>query len=449
LLTNICVVHEEKINNMQSVVSSERHYGTILKSVLVQLSKLIILSAFVIILFMRMPDVRHGRFWAEEGKVFFASAAALPWWSALLRPYGGYLNIVVNAASVVAFHTVPLEDAPFVTTSIGLTFQCCPAIILLYSRDAWLKSPWTVIAALLIIATPPFVSEVWLQSLHSQFHLALCCAIILALDISTLPMTWFTGIILFLAPLCGPAAAALLPLFLARAALDRSWPRFFQALTLAIATIIQFAFFYSHQAGRVYHINPLILICDVYVRQILSPLGGWELANMAAVSIQARLANHLVPWVPIIATSVTAIAFAIALWRRGVAAFIWLFLGAGLITLACYFGAFDTGMTLLLPGNEGRYIFIQQVLLGLTLVGIATGTRTPDCWIARVLVAWLIIVGVMSLCDNPSIHGPAFTDGWIVRGPNWHHEVALWRLNPTQPLSVWPSWPMTLPPPRK
>lgn len=176
--------------------------------------RLLLVVAFAVVLFLRMPDVLYGRLWAEEGKIFFARAAAMPWFSALLLPYGGYLNLVANAAPIIAWHTVPLEYAPWVTTGIGLIFQCCPAIILVCSRDEWLRPRWSLIAALLIIATPPMVSEVWLQSLHSQFHLALCCALILALDAPQKRLAWFGGVLLFLAPLCGPAASGLLPLWL-------------------------------------------------------------------------------------------------------------------------------------------------------------------------------------------------------------------------------------------
>jgi hypothetical protein len=445
-LTTNTHASRKTITGTGSRALNDRRPQKLPSAVPVQLLRLMLLFSFVIILFLRMPDVFFGRFWAEEGSVFFVTAASLPWWSAMLHSYGGYLNIVANTASVIAFHAVPLEDAPLVTTAIGLAFQCCPAILLLYSRDAWLKSQWTVIAALLIIATPPMVTEVWLQSMHSQFHLALCCAIILALDLPTRPMAWFSGIILFIAPLCGPAGASLLPLFLARAAVDRSWPRFLQALILTLGTIIQFAFFYSHQAGRVYHINPLILIYDVYVRQILTPLGGWKIAHIASVSIQQHLANHLVPWVPLVATCSIVILIAFGLWRRGTAAFVWLFVAAGLTTVVSYYGAFDTGMVLLAPNLEGRYTFIPQILAALAVLGLATGTKAPDCWIAGAVVVALIAIGILCMSGYRPISGPAWMVKWIIHGPDWHHEVALWRLDPSLALRVWPDgWTMTLP----
>lgn len=408
--------------------------------------RLLLVVAFAVVLFLRMPDVLYGRLWAEEGKIFFARAAAMPWFSALLLPYGGYLNLVANAAPIIAWHTVPLEYAPWVTTGIGLIFQCCPAIILVCSRDEWLRPRWSLIAALLIIATPPMVSEVWLQSLHSQFHLALCCALILALDAPQKRLAWFGGVLLFLAPLCGPASSGLLPLFFARAMLERSRARLSQTLILAAGTLLQITFFYSHQAGRSYEIRPIILLCDVYIRQIVSPLAGWKAANLASTLLQARLASHLVPWVPVLVTISVFGVFVVALLRRRHAASVWLFLAACLMTFICYFGAFGTGIALLAVGAEGRYTFLPQVLAGLALLGVATGRRASDYWIARVIVGWLIFIGILYIGAFPPVMGPSWTVNWIIHGPNWRHQVALWHRDPHHPIGIWPrGWTMTLP----
>ena len=47
----------------------------------------------------RMPQISgEGRFWAEEGRIFFENAWNLPWSEALIVSYGGYLNICANLA---------------------------------------------------------------------------------------------------------------------------------------------------------------------------------------------------------------------------------------------------------------------------------------------------------------------------------------------------------------
>lgn len=402
---------------------------------------------FAILLFLRMPDVLlHGRLWAEEGKIFFARAAAMRWFHALFLPYGGYLNLVANAGSILAWHIVPLEYAPWVTTSIGLMFQCCPAFLLVCSNDEWLRPWWAKITALLVLATPPMVSEVWLQTLHSQFHLALCCALILALNIPQRRIAWFSSGVLFLAPLCGPAASALLPLFLARSAFERSRARLLQTFILAAGTLIQLTVFYSHQPGRSYGIGLVMLLCLVYIRQILSPLMGWNMANQASTLLQARLASHSFPFVPVLITVTIVGIFAIALVRRRHAASIWLFLAASSMTWIGYFGAFGSGAALLAVGVEGRYTFLPEVLTGMVVLGLATGHKPPDYWIARVCLAWILVIGVLYMGRCPSVMGPPWMENWIFHGPNWSHQVALWHHDHYHPVKIWPKgWTMMLP----
>jgi hypothetical protein len=144
---------------------------------------LLLVALFIVLICARMPDViLHGRFWAEEGRDFFRYAWENPWYRALARPYGGYLNLVANGGTLLAHVLVPLKYAPYVTIAIALFFQACPAIMIITGKAAWLRPRWAVLAALFVLATPPVSEEVWLQTLHSQFHLALCAGIILTMQ---------------------------------------------------------------------------------------------------------------------------------------------------------------------------------------------------------------------------------------------------------------------------
>src|ERR1700678_2186333 len=87
----------------------------------------LMLGALVVLLICaRVPDViRHGRFWAEEGRDFFRYAWEHPWYRALAHPYGGYLNLVANCGTILAHVLAPLKYAPYVTIAIALFFQVC------------------------------------------------------------------------------------------------------------------------------------------------------------------------------------------------------------------------------------------------------------------------------------------------------------------------------------
>jgi hypothetical protein len=395
-----------------------------------------LVAAFAMLLFARMPAVLLGRLWAEEGRVFYVHAATMPAWHALFLPYAGYLNLVANAAPVIARALVPLEDAPWIITFIGLIFQCCPAVLLLCARDPWLQPIAVRIAALLLIGAAPQVEEVWLQTLHSQFHLALCAAIILALDIPQRRLAAFGGVLLFLGPLCGPPACVLAPLFLARAVIDRSWARFAQTCVLGAGAALQVLLFYSAQSGRAYGIGPIVLLCIVYIKQIVIPLLGAKIAAAATARLQARIAAHLFPWAAVTVSLTLFAAVCIALVRGRQAAPIWLFLAACCTGWIGYYGAIGNKLGMLVMGDSGRYVFLPQVLAGLAMLGLAAGSPRPERWLARAAVAWLVLVGIADL--------PA-RDTAMKTGPAWHHEVALWRQDHNHPIALWPQgWSMTL-----
>ena len=384
-----------------------------------------------------MPEViLHGRLWGEEGKIFYPRALALPWREALVQVYGGYLNVVANAAPVLAHALVPLEVVPWITTSIGLVFQCCPAILVACSRDAWIRPVWVRVAALLLIATAPLVEEVWLQTLHSQFHLALCCALILAFDLPGRWLAAFACLLLVLAPLCGLAAAALLPLFLLRALLDWSAGRLLQFAALATGAILQLGLFYTHTADRSYGIGPVILLCVVYIKQIIVPFAGRYLADDASQAVQAQLARGAVPWLAVCVTLGSFAAVTVGLVRRRLAAAFWLFLAACITAFIAYFGAIDGGVDLMIIGNEGRYTFLPEVLAALALLGIAAGGHRSERWVARALVAWLLVVGFIDLDDASAV---------MKHGPVWLDEVAAWRHDASHSIAIWPDgWFMRL-----
>jgi hypothetical protein len=392
--------------------------------------------AFALVLFVRMPAVLNGRLWAEEGTTFYENAATMPVWQALFLSYGGYLNLAANAAPIIARSLVPLEAVPWIVTLVGLIFQCCPAILLVCARDAWLTPPLARIAALLLVAAAPQVEEVWLQTLHSQFHLALCAAIILALDVPGRRLAVFGGVLLFLGPLCGPPACVLLPLFLARAAIDRSPARVAQAAALGAGAALQMLLFYTHVPTRTYGIGPIALLCIVYIKQIIVPLFGVAFATDASAELQARIAAHLFPWRAVAVSMAMFSAVIVALWRAWQAAPIWLFLAACLTGWLGYFGAIGNRLDILIIGNGGRYVFLPEVLASLAMLALAGGSLRPERWVARAVVAWLLVVGIAEL-------GSARV--FITTGPDWRREVALWRRDHAHEIAIWPSgWTMTL-----
>jgi hypothetical protein len=198
------------------------------------------LALFLLLTIGRMLNiVFQRRFWAEEGTVFYWHAATTAWLPALFYSYAGYMNFGANIAAVAARHLVPLDYAPRITFVFALAAQICPAILLLTSRAAWLRSRLTLAASLLLLVGAPAAEEIWLNTIHSQFYLALCTGLILTLETESGGREIFRRFLLFFAPLYGLVAIIFLPLFILRTLIERSHTRLIQALVLASGSTIQ------------------------------------------------------------------------------------------------------------------------------------------------------------------------------------------------------------------
>ena len=396
--------------------------------------------AFAALICIRMPGILiHGRFWAEEGHPTFEAAWVLPWYDMLTYTYGDYLSFVPNVASLLARHLVPLDYAPYVTTTIALLVQICPAILLITARDEWLSGRGRLLAALLLVATAPATEEVWLATIHAQVHLGLCVALILVLDVRGGAVGAFRYLLLLLAALTGPGAWTLIPLFALRTVLDRSWSRAAQGALLVFGAAIELLFFFNfHPSPLRVFAGPRMQLLIFFVRHLLIPLLGVQEGGSIASGVRDQVLAAQAPIWPMAVTVLAFGGFAFAVLRWKVRPSIWLLLGGGTLAIAAYSNALAGGPDLLIPQAGERYSFAPTVLFELALLPLAClGGRIR--WVASSLIVWLIAVGLVSY-TKPS--GTAFADG-----PDWRSEVAAWRADHNRPLAIWPQpWKLSLPP---
>lgn len=383
----------------------------------------------------RMPQiVLTGRFWAEEGSVFFRNAWDLPPLQALFTSYGGYLNLPATASALAARWLMPLELAPYLTTGVALAVQLLAPLLLLTSPEAWLRPFWVRLGCVLVLVLTPQLGEGLLQTLHCQFQLALCCGLLLALA----PMpgrAWLC--LLFLAPLSGPVPFALVPLFLARAWLDGSRARLIQACVLAAGSLIQMLLFFHAVAGRGYALHPVLALCVITIRYLEAPFFGIVHASVVATLVRARLQHGFVPiravLLPILIFSALLLT---TLLRRSARPAFWLLAAACAIGAATYLGAIGGAQAMFDPASGERYVFVPQTLLALCVLALAATyggwARNAFCGV----VLWLLAVGAY-----------AYVNPWdvLATGPDWRSEIAAWRVDPRHELKIWPSgWSVRL-----
>jgi hypothetical protein len=400
--------------------------------------KIFYYCAFAILVAVRIPSIWQGRFWAEEGTIFFSHAWHTNWYQALLFSYGGYLNLAANLGGVLARHLVPIERACYVTSIFGLIVQTFPAAILCLSKERWLQTRPGLLSALLIVATLPMSQEIWLSSIGSQCHLNLCVALILSLDTTSAKIRFFTGGTLVFAGLSGPGAVFLAPLFFARSWLEKSRARLIQAITLTLACALQFLAFY-HPGERIVNglgksaqpvgIDPLLFLNICFEKHILGPFLGMQRTealtrNWWDVGMHGRLS--LVP-----ALGVLTLLFLLCYvaWRSKKIESRWLIAAGGILCAIANIGALGDRMFLLIAGTGERYVFAPQVLFELSLLPIVFG---KSGWLKRattVTLCWLLIVAGAEYFSTPSVFS---------EGPAWNSEINIWRNNPSYRPRVWP-----------
>jgi len=401
--------------------------------------RLLLLVGFAFLLILRMPTAwLHGRFFGEEGTIFLAFAWHRPASVAMWRSFAGYLNLGANASTLAAVKLVragllPLALAPHFTMAIALLFQLVPAILILTGRARWLANRWAVIACLLAMAGSPLTEEVFANVLHIQFHLALAAALILALDIpgSRLARIAYWAPLL-LAPLCGPGAIILLPLFALRTLSDRDAARFAQTLALAVGAAAQMLLFYARSPVRGHLLDPATLANLLFVRLAALPYGSVPIAQvMGYIDYMLYLHGGFGWWY------MTGVSLAYFGWlvrtalRGGLDAAFWLIL-SGLVLAAV---SFDAGMLQIDPsqwfnvGGAERYNFLPLTLISIGLVALVMRGDEIYRKTCLRLIGLMIASGFVTLFLSSED---------MQFGPDWQSEVSVWQGNHDHLLASWP-----------
>lgn len=393
----------------------------------------LLLAGFAVLVAARLPLVwLRGRFWGEEGAVYFHNAWNLPWPDALFAVHTGYLNLSASIATLLAVHLVPLAAAPWVSTGFAWLIQLCPAALLLTGQVPWLRERWTQALALLLLL-PVASSEVWLNSITSQFHLGLCACLILALPTCNGPTGAFRFGLLALGPLSGPASVFTTPLFVLRALMDRSRVRALQAGVLAVGSVAQMAMVFLHpEPARALGIGPRLLGLVVYVKHVLLPLLGADATAAFTGDIIARVQGGEMPWGGFAIAVAASVAMALAAWSTRRPEIRWMLAGGAWVMVLSYVGALGPHLNLLGASYGDRYDYIPAVLFGLVLLGCALCAPVwvrPAC---AMLVLWIVVVALREY---------VVTDTLMGRGPAWSGEVARWRADPAYRVQFWPEYP--------
>jgi hypothetical protein len=352
-----------------------------------------------------------GRFWAEEGSLFFqnfhGSSSLL---SDLLFLHWGHLHIATNVA-VMASLAVPLGFAPLVTTYVGFAAQVAPLVVLaVYWQQLNLAIPHLVLLSMASVWLSGSL-EILASATNLQWHLAVLTLVFLTLATPTSTRgRMATRGMLLVAGLTGVPSAFWAPSFALRAFVEKDRERFVQFGILAVAALIQIALVLANGAqGRPIKLDPESLVSWTIIQFVTLPLLGESAAHtIARLMTTTKPEYQLFRAIALLAGGMGLAVAMTFIAYRGTLAVKALVIGA-LISLV-----------LGLAGSlapAGRYFYAAQVgtLLALMLAAAGSGGKAPK--IASNTI--LIVVIVMGFAFGP--RRPEFA--MSTSGPSWNQQV--------------------------
>jgi len=251
----------------------------------------LVLLFFLIVaaIISRRPDcVFNAQFWAEDGKLRFASNYNLGVLKALTIPEAGYFQTFPRLAAAVAM-LVPFRYAPLVVSLLAIAVQTLPAFFLLTARFERL-APFRarLLMSLLLIAIPTSF-EVHANVTGSMWFLSLTAFLIV---MAAPPRDWgwriFDVALVALSGMTGPFCVFLLPVAIVQAYFrHQRWTWLLVGILCATAGV-QISEIFSGVATRTgapLGATPELFVRIVGGRTIVTPLLGLDfLPNHPAIA---------------------------------------------------------------------------------------------------------------------------------------------------------------------
>jgi hypothetical protein len=370
-----------------------------------------------------------GRFWAEEGSMFYADFHGRSWVGRLLYLVYGHLMLAANVV-VAASMLVPLKLAPLVTTWLSFAMQSIPVVMIAAWHERIGLTRAAAFAVMVVLAGLPQAPEAWANAVNLHFHFSLVAAIIAAAGTGSAYPRWTSRGLLALSGLSGVPPNFLAPLFLALAVVTRERERWIHFGILAATAAIQGLLLLIHSDAtgeRTLSFDPRFYWLPIVAQQVLSPLLGTKLGEGLATILRRVLQNDAGAVVFAMACSVPIAGLFAAAWRAR-ARRLWTLLAASLtLALLSIFGSIGDKMSLISAAGGGRYFYVPNVLLAMFLFSaFGSSRRVP----ARVFLAFVLVVSL--------VHVPS-----SARGPDWIAAYDRAMAERAAEIDIWPAgWKM-------
>ncbi|HTK17495.1 MAG TPA: hypothetical protein VL769_13955 [Acidimicrobiia bacterium] len=390
--------------------------------------RIVVLFVLLCVAISRAPYVLfHGRFFAEEGSIYFSHMKAGSVWF-IARPVG-YIYAFCNLATWLAAR-VPLQRAPLVTAwlSLGVIATVVWAA-LSWPSELFPDVRTRIAAAVLLIVGPLAVPAVWLNATNVQVYLGILAVLVLFVDVNALGRNGFVGIALLLglAGLSGLYAATLAPLYLFRAFRERTHRMKVLAGVISLCALAQLIVVArSHASGNLAQGRGSFRGLGVMTRDVAA---GHLSTFLFGGPVATRLSAHAYSFFGLLAFAsfglvlAAVLAFVLASTPRRRTA----------VLLA---GAFVLSEILVLFGTRGstggRYLVVPvAILLLIAVYGISARNRVASGIASVICIVALVAGGSTFWTGQP-------TTLRCIKCPQWSQQVRSWQANHARRLVIWP-----------
>lgn len=372
----------------------------------------------------------HGRFWAEEGAVFYSNLSNKDLFGSVLYLFNGHLELSTNI--VVYLSTfVSLIFAPLVTTYVSLAVQMIPILIIAKYRKQLFLSTRCVLIILVVAVGLPQASEVWANAINLHFHFSLVVALIAAIKIDDGPQKWISRVLLVLSGLSGIPPNFLVPVFAFLAIRDKQRERWIQFSILTVTTLIQIGLLAMHglEAGnRSYFSVPLAIWLAPVAQSVASPLFGFGVGDQVAAILRESLGFTLGPFLFSAVFTIPLVFFAVMAFKEKFNSIGILILSAFVLLVFSVITALGDKLYLISAGAGGRYFYAPNILFAISILALSKYRK-----IYIMLPIFLLFVSSVNNIKH------------YIGGPDWINSYNSAAGNNDVVYDIWPSgWKMIL-----
>ena len=407
--------------------------------------KLAVFFSIFIISFWRSPFIfTNARFIGEEATHHFVFALEHSFVKNLLYydDFAGYYNLIPNLLLGVA-SLIPIELAPYITVYGSFAFIILLPYFCLF-RDSHLldNDKKKLLSAYILFLSPPFVPEVWLNSLNTQIYLCLISILILFMKNLNRSKKTFNHILIFFAGFSGIYSCALLPFFVLRYLKNKQSYNLMNLIILLSANVVQLSLIINSKVNNILHSTVLKndLNTDLLINYSYNILAKPFFARQFTHFVWDKISNITKDPVIIISFVLSiSLLFLILNFNRLIKFFI---KDKSLIVLIFIFLTISSVVLIGSLGNYvgGRYAVIPGSILILIFLHFTSNLKSKFIKnFSLVMVMSSLFFGIYEFrppVSNVSHQYIKFLD--CIDCPVWKKEVQKWKLDKSYVIKIWP-----------